>query len=255
MGKISGQFTSVLFAGENLSGRSRQVDFAFDYEEEEATAFQDGAINSQAGMAAFEGNVTSYLDPSEAAQYVGQSFRALRDNLASAGKILMVLFGDGAVADEGDWAVVVQCTEFSMNGPFNPREKVMLESVFKSEGYVPQVGLVGAFNEITTSFTGDTVDLGGVLAAGLNAYLIVYQDTAEDTPGTDTYSFKVQHNTLDNGSWVDYITFSADGSARVSERQTSVASVNRYVRVTATVTGSALDVLKFAVVIAPNEDW
>jgi len=252
MGKISGQYCAVLFNGYDLSGRSRQFDANVEYLEEDATAFQDGAINSQAGLANLEGSIAAYLDPDDTSGYVQQSWEALKSPGGTTDRVIMFLFGEGATPDEGNAALASLVNQFTANAPETPQSKVMLNAKFKSVGYKPQFGYVAAYQQITNTLTGDTIDLGAAVAAGLNAYLIIFLGAAEDSPGTDTYSIKVQHNTVDNGSWVDYATFVADGSARAGERQASSSSVNRYVRVLATRTGAADDIVGIAVVVCPN---
>ncbi|MCK5558723.1 MAG: hypothetical protein KAJ01_10105, partial [Candidatus Hydrogenedentes bacterium] len=156
--------------------------------------------------------------------------------------------------DEGDPAFAASIRQYAATVPANPREKIRANATFKGAGFVPQFGVVMDYATITNTKTSDTVDLGvaAPYADGANAYLVLFLGAAEDTPGTDTYSIKVQHNTLDNGSWVDYITFSADGSVRTSERQASASSINRYVRLLCTRTGAADDNVGVAVVLALN---
>ncbi|MCK5557998.1 MAG: hypothetical protein KAJ01_06450, partial [Candidatus Hydrogenedentes bacterium] len=95
MGKLSGQFCAVLFAGYDLSARSRQFDWSVDYEEEEATAFLDGVANSQAGLANIEANVEAFMDPVEDDTYVNQSWKALKTPGGLTTDVLMVLIGQG----------------------------------------------------------------------------------------------------------------------------------------------------------------
>lgn len=253
MTKISGQHCAILFNGYDLSGRSRQFAANMEWTEEDATAFLDGAVNSQAGLANFEANITVYLDPDATSGYVQQSWEALKSPGGLPDKVLMFLFGQGATPDESDPAITSLIKQFTANAPETPTEKIMLEAKFKSVGYEPQTGYVGAYETITNTLTSDTIDLGAAISAGLNAYLIIFLGASEDSPGTDTYSIKIQHNTVDNGSWADYLTFSADGSIRAGERQTSSSSVNRYVRVLATRSGAAADSVGIAVVVCPNE--
>ena len=254
MTKLSGQFCAVLFAGYDLSARSRQFDWNVEFEEEDATAFLDGAINSQAGLPNIEANVVAFMDPVETATYINQSWKALKTPGGLTTDVLMVLVGVGAVPDEGDQAFVSSIRQYTANVPANPREKIIANAKFRGAGFKPQFGLVMDYATITNTKTSDTVDLGvaAPYADGANAYLVLFLGAAEDTPGTDTYSIKVQHNTLDNGSWVDYHTFVADGSVRTSERLASSASINRYVRLLCTRTGAADDNVGVAVVLALN---
>lgn len=252
MTKLSGQFTAVLFDGYDLSGRSRQMDWNVDYTEEDASAFLDGAQNSQAGLSSFDGNLTAYMDPDDTDLYVNQSWEALKTPATNEDRVLMMLFGEGAIPDEGNIAVATLVDQFSATVPSTPLEKVMLTANFRGRGYEPQSGVVGDYATLVTSKTCDTIDLGGVEASGLSVYLIVSQGASEDTPGTDTYEVKIQHNTVDNGSWVDYLTFTSDGSIREGEYLTSAVSCNQFIRVLVTNTGGSGDSYGYAVVICVN---
>jgi hypothetical protein len=56
----------------------------------------------------------------------------------------------------------------------------------------------------------------------------------------DTYVVKVQDCATVGGSYEDLITFTANGSALTSERQTAASgTINKFIRVLATRTGSA----------------
>ena len=254
MTKLSGQFCAVLFAGYDLSARSRQFDWTMEFEEEDATAFLDGVVNTQEGLANIEANVVAFMDPVETDTYVNQSWKALKTPGGLTTDVLMILIGQGATPDEGDPALAASIRQYTASVPANPREKVIANAKFRGAGYVPQIGLVMDYATITDTKTSDTIDLGAAApyADGANAYLVLFLGAAEDTPGTDTYSIKVQHNTLDDGSWVDYLTFAADGSVRTSERKASASSINRYVRLLCTRTGAADDSVGVAVVLALN---
>jgi len=61
---------------------------------------------------------------------------------------------------------------------------------------------------------------------------------------------KVQHSTTTGGPWVDYLTFTLNGSARGSERLTSTATLNEFRRALATRTGSAGNDLRMSLALA-----
>jgi hypothetical protein len=225
-----------------------------EFEEEDATAFLDGVVNSQAGLANLEANVIAFMDPVGTDGYINQSWKALKTPGGLTTDVLMILIGQGATPDEGDPALASSIRQYTASVPANPREKITANAKFKGAGYKPQIGLVMDYATLTNTKTSDTVDLGASapFADGANGYLVIFLGALEDTPGTDTYSIKVQHNTVDDGSWVDYLTFVADGSVRTSERLASSASINQYVRLLCTRTGAAGDDVGIAVVLALN---
>lgn len=105
-------------------------------------------------------------------------------------------------------------------------------------------GVMLAHGTITATTTGTGVDdpTGAAVTASCSASLHIWTACA-----ADTYVVKVQHS-ANNSTWADLLTFSADGSAITSERQ-SIASgtINRYRRVIATRTGSADNPFGFSV--------
>jgi len=244
MTKLSAQYMAILFAGYDISGRSRQIDVSLEYEEQDATAFQDGVVNSEAGLAVMDAAVVTFMDPD-----TDESLDALDDPAGhSSPEVLMILIGQGAVPDEGDPGLAAMVEQFTFSWPVTPKEKIVANAKFLVKGnYVPQWGRVLDYATITDSKTCDVIDLGDANSNGANAYLVVF------TPASsDSYTLKVQHNTVNNGSWVDYLTFSADGQSRTTERKASSSTINRYVRLLVTRTGSAGDDFGYAVLLCEN---
>ena len=86
----------------------------------------------------------------------------------------------------------------------------------------------------TTTGTGYQVNSGSVTSRAA-ATLHIWSACA-----ADTYVVKVQHCATVDGSYADLITFTANGSAITSERQTAASgTINKFIRVLATRTGSA----------------
>ena len=250
MSKLNGQYCAVLFGGYDISGRSRQFDCSIEFEPEDATAFQDGCENSQAGLPKSESNVVSFVDPVETDGYVGQSMKALKT--PGSDKVLIFMFGEGAVPDEGNEAFASLVKQFNYNLPLSPHGKVIGNAKFSCAAYAPGLGEVMDYATITNTKTGDTVDGGAAHSDGGALFLVVFLGASEDTPGTDTYSIQVQHNTADNGSWIDYLTLTLDGSVRGSERKSSASTLQRYRRLLMTRTGTAGDSVGIAAVLCEN---
>jgi len=109
------------------------------------------------------------------------------------------------------------------------------------------MGVVQAHTTITTTTGFDEVDNGAADTDGGTAYLEILTLAA-----SDTYVVKIQHSATTGGPWVDYLTFTLNGSVRGSERQTSSAALNQFRRALATRTGAAADSFKLSVVLANN---
>lgn len=241
MAKLSGQHCAILFAGYDLSGRSRQFEVGVEYEEEDGTAFQDGGENSQPGLPMVVGNFQSFLDPA-----TGSSMDALQTPGGASEHVLMVLVGQGATPDEGDPGYAALCKQFTFNNAKTPRAKLVADITVHGVGYKPHYGEVMDYATVTNTKTGDTVDGGAANAAGGVGYLVVFTPTA-----TDSYSIKIQDST--NGStWADYITFAGTGQSRTTERVVETTQLERYRRALVTRTGTAGDSFGFAILLGES---
>lgn len=238
MSKINAQHMAILYNGYDISGRTRQFDFEIAFEEDDTTAFQDNAVNSEAGWPSFAANVVSFFDPAS-----NQSWDALGSPAATDAQLLMFLFGEGATPDEGNTGLAAMVRQFKCNTPLPLKGKLTLEATFKGAGYEADIGTVLDYATITDTKTGDTVDMASSNADGIIGYVMVFTPAA-----VDSYEFKIQ-DSADDVSWVDYMTFAADGQSRTGERKTSSDAIDRYWRIIATRTGAAGNDLGFAVVV------
>ncbi len=241
MAKLSGQYCAVLFAGYDISGRARQFDLSIEYLQEDATAFQDGSENSQAGLPTFEGSVTAFMDPA-----TNSSWDALKSPATHTNQHLLVMFGDGAVPTLGNEALAAAAEQFQINLSGTPQEKLVLTANFKPEGgaaFRPDLCTVLANQTVTNTTTTTSHDsVSGPYSGGGTGYLQVFTPAA-----TDTYSIVIE-DSANNSTWATYITFTADGSSRTSERKVDATSLDRYWRVVVTRTGAAGDSFGFAIV-------
>lgn len=127
-----------------------------------------------------------------------------------------------------DSALSVGTIEFSSYGDNNCVE----------HGYALKDGTITN----TTAETGFQVNASPVTAE-CSGTLHIWNSCA-----ADTYVVKIQHCTTIDGVYADLITFTANGSAITSERQTVASgTINQYVRVLATRTGSAGNSFGFTV--------
>jgi hypothetical protein len=247
MGKLSGQYAAVLFAGYDISGRSRQFDLSVEYIQEDATGFQDGAENSQAGLAMFDGSVTAFMDPA-----TGNSWDALKSPASHTGQHLMVLFGEGGTPTVGDAAMAAAAEQFQINLSGNPQDKLVLTANFKPEStgaFRPDFCRVLIYDTITVTTTTASYNTGaGPWLDGGTGYLQVFT-----APATDTYSIVIEDSPNDS-TWATYITFTLDGSAIGSERIVDATSLDQWWRVVATRTGAAAQDFGLAVVLRKTTD-
>src|SRR5690606_33259815 len=86
----------------------------------------------------------------------------------------------------------------------------------------------------TATANGTTVDQGAGSSNGASAML---QVTAVSGTAGPSLTVAVQHST-DGSTWADLITFGAKTAAGTSERAAVTGTVNRYVRVIWTITGT-----------------
>jgi len=69
MAKLKGQHLALLYAGYDLSGRSRSLDATIEYDDIDLSAFQDGAHNSGPALPKFMANAESFFDPALASSH------------------------------------------------------------------------------------------------------------------------------------------------------------------------------------------
>ena len=112
---------------------------------------------------------------------------------------------------------------------------IAFESYGNNVGLENGVMLAHATITNTATGTGSDDPTGAAVTAICGASLHIWTACA-----ADTYVVKVQHSTALGSGYADLITFTANGSAITSERQTVASgTINRYRRVIATRTGSA----------------
>jgi hypothetical protein len=242
MAKLKGQHLALLYAGYDLSGRSRSMDATIEYDDIDLTAFQDGAHNSGPALPKFMANAESFFDPA-----LASSHEILKDVGVQGAEQFLALFGQNVAVAIGDPALACEADQFSYVVKAAVADYVTAAWNVLSRGKKPDLGVVQAHTTITTTTGFDEVDNGAADTDGGTAYLEILTPAA-----SDTYVVKIQHSATTGGPWVDYLTFVLNGSARGSERLTSTATLNEFRRALATRTGSAGNDLKLTVVLANN---
>ncbi len=240
MAKTAGRWSSIYFAGYDLSGKLNQFDFNLEFGELDGTGFGEGADNSYPGMPKGTASATSLMDPA-----ANQSHAALKTPGGYTDKMLMILIGGNAAPVIGDTALCMQCKQFTYKPTIAVKAAVVANATFASAGIQVDInGKVQANTTITNTTNFASVNNGASSANGGAAYLEVLTP-----PAADTYATKVQHSPNDS-TWADLATFTANGSARTSERQEFSGTVDQYTRAVATRTGAAGNDFKLAVALA-----
>ena len=99
---------------------------------------------------------------------------------------------------------------------------------------------------VTTVTTANQIDFGAAQANGAHIYLNI---TSPDGGGTWTLKVEDSPDGGGGGSWADYATFTADGQTALGEQQVVAASMDRFVRYSATDGGSGSGFSSTVVVI------
>ena len=238
MAKQSAKNAIVLINGYLFSTYATMFDIKADAGKILVTGFGDGAANYVPGMPTVAGTVDMLWESSANSVHLALS------SLPTGA--LTILPEGGTLGNQSLSFAVMQATYIPKGTPTSAITVggIQFESYGNNTGI--ETGVVLQHGTTTTTLTGTGVDdpTGASVTAACGATLHLW-----GTPlAADTYVIKVQHS-VDNSSWADLITFSANGSARTVERQTVASgTIRRYRRVLATRTGSAGNTLGFTVV-------
>lgn len=238
MSKLKAQYSGVLFAGYDLSGRSRQYEINDDHEEVDVETFQEDVYNTMPGLRLAQIDLVTLLDPDTA-----MSHDALKDPSVNWNDVLSVLFGQNTTPAIGDPMFNMLARQFTYNAPEDVRAAVVAEINARTKDYNPSWGIVLANATITdtTNFTG--VDQVASSSAGAVGWL-----QALGVLASDTYVVNIQDAPPPGTVWTDLITFIVlDGSVRGSERVAVTGAVDQHIRAIATRTGAAGQDFKLAV--------
>jgi hypothetical protein len=229
MAKLSGKNALILIGGYSLSTYASAYEITQDAGAIEVTGFSDGSKNFIPGLPSAKMAIDMMWDSTAGSVHTA---------LAAASSTGIVTIAPEGYA-LGTPSLSMPFLKVSYSPKSAPDARIDVGSInFESSGNNAGVenGWMLAHATITNTATGTSVDdpTAGAVTAVCGASLHIRTAAA-----ADTYVVKVQHSTNDS-TWVDLITFTANGSAITSERQ-AVASgtINRYRRVIATRTGSA----------------
>jgi hypothetical protein len=237
MAKISGKNALILVGGYALSTYASAYEVSSEAGPVEVTGFGDGSKNFIPGLPSAQMSVDMMWDSAAGAVHTA---------LASASSTgIATIVPEGYVLGNNSLSMPYLKTTYSPKS--SPEARIDVGSiVFVSSG--DNVGIENgwmlAHATITNTATGtgvlDPADAAvtGICGASLHIWLAA---------AADTYVVKVQHST-NNSTWADLITFTANGSALTSERQTVASgTINKYRRVIATRTGAAANPFGYSV--------
>jgi len=236
-----GLYLNFWIDGYALTSDSTNVEAGISYDEIEAGAYASAGksylMGRGEGMIAFNG----FFNKDTAG-----SHNALK-TLGTA-KTAGVAWGNNAVPTIGDIAAGMPVNQFGYQVNSDLDGLIAAAAELKSTGTALEWGtLLANSTDLAATDSLDSHDNGASSANGAAAYLFLSGVTA-----SDTIEVKIEDST-DDSSYSDLATFTLDGSAIGGERITVAGTVNRYTRVTATVTdGSGSPAFDFAVILCRN---
>lgn len=242
MVKESGQYTTILWNGYDLSGDLNQYDITFEHVEDDATGFMDALDNILAGIYKVSGSFMSMMNDD-----TGQAHDVLKAPTSNEDILFCILIGGEDTPAIGDSALQALITQFTYTPKPTAKTLILGDVAFsggQSNVKANPNAFILAFTTITATTNFSSRDNGASSSNGGVAVLQVITATS-----TDTYVVKCQDSPNDS-TWADLCTFSADGTSITAERQTFSGSVDQYERAIATRTGSAGDSFKLAVTMA-----
>lgn len=234
MSKITAKNATVLINGYYLSTYATSYEAESSVDPVEATGFRDGSKNYTPGMLTAKISADMMWD---------QATAKVHTALGALGNGIITIIPETYVIGTPSISLPYMQATYTPQGETTSLLKignVSFESIGNNNGI--EFGNTLYSGTVTDDFDGATYNNAAATSAKYSAILHVF------TPATaDTYEIKVQDST--NGTlWTDLCTFTADGSAIVSERKTGTA-VKQYRRITTTRTGTDGDDFGFAVVL------
>jgi hypothetical protein len=230
MAKQTGKNAIVLINGYVLSPSASAYEVTQSVNPIEITGFTDGSVNYCPGIISAQMSIDMMFD-----SVAGNSHAVL--NTAQLTGIASLLPMGYVLGNPVFSLPFLQSTYTPKSAP---DARIDVGSIaFNSYGgnnVGVESGVALQHGAITTTLTGVGVDdpTAGAVTAVCGGELHIWSACA-----ADTYVVKIQHS-ANNSTWADLITFTADGSAILAERQTLASgTINRYRRVLATRTGAA----------------
>jgi hypothetical protein len=228
MTKVAAKNSIILIGGYNLSTYATAYETQTNSNPIDVTGFTDGCKNFIPGLPSAV-ILTDVLWSSTA----GAVHTALHD-FASAN---VTILPEGYAL--GNLSISLPYVQANYQPKGQPDSAISVGTInFVSRGDNEGVehGKVLAHATITNTATGTGYQVNSdAVTSACAATLHIWSLCA-----ADTYVVKVQHCATVDGVYADLMTFTANGSALISERQTAASgTINKFIRVLATRTGSA----------------
>lgn len=226
---LRGKHTKIWVGGYVLTTKTKDIaaSIAADELEESGYSQDHSTLKGQ-----FTSDITldGYFSPT-----TGETHTAL-NSLSDTNKVVSTALGENAAPAQGDITISLDAEQMNYEVVPNLTDVIGAMANFKQTGNPAEFGILLA-DETAVSSNSNTssVDQSAQSSNGAAAALHITGVSA-----SDTITVKVQDSANDS-DWADLITFTLDGSAVGAERATVSGTVDRYVRVLWTVTGSGID--------------
>ncbi len=236
MSKVSAKNAIILINGYNLSTYATAFEANTDTGVIDVTGFSDASKNFIPGLP------TAKI---QADMLWSSTASTVHTALHDFGSHHVTILPEGYT--QGNTSISLPYTQATYNPKGTPDSAISVGSIqFESYGDNEGVefGKVLYHGTITNTTTSTAYQFNSAQAtARCSATLHIRSSCA-----ADTYVVKIQDCATSDGSYNDLITFTADGSAVLSERQTVASgTIDKYLKVVATRTGSAGDSFGFTV--------
>lgn len=223
-----GKFTKIWIGGYHLTTRLKDVKPSATYDEIEAGGYTQDKLYMR-GRAEAAMVLDGYFN-----QATGSTHEALRSVGTDGDVIATLALGNNATPAIGDMTVSLVSEQFTYQVNSDLSGVIAAHADMKSKGVSLEYGVLLADATITASGQQSSVNnTAGSSAGGAGYFHILGLSTG------DTITAIIQHSTNDS-SWSTLLTFTLDGSAIGAQRVTVSGTVNQYVRLSYTVTGSGV---------------
>lgn len=228
MTKYSAKDAIILIGGYNLSTYATAFESEANMNPIDVTGFTDGSKNFIPGLPSASIKADMFWSSTSGATHTA---------LAGLGTGNVTILPQGYALGNNSISLPYQQVNYSPKGtPDSALSIGTIEFACYGNNEGVEHGYVLAHATITSTTTGTGYQVNAApVTARCAATLHIWSACA-----ADTYVVKVQHSTTLGGAYADLLTFTANGSAVTSERQTAVSgTINQFIRVLATRTGSA----------------
>ena len=221
-----GRNCAVLIGASNLSAFFNSADFGAQLETHETTTFGASAKSYAAGLLDGTASLSGLYDGADDA--VDEVLSSALANTAGQA-VTIAPMGAGTLGNPARVGIAHQ-TDYSISASVG--DMVQVSAELQATGGLWGALVLATLAARTASANSTSIDNGASSANGAVANLHVTAVSGT----TPSATIKVQHST-DNSVWADLMTFTA-ATAATSEQKTVTGTVNRYVRVVDTITGT-----------------